>query len=199
MAITAPSVPASGTALLNPTGDYVSVNTAGGTGTGVYVSYQSPPTIAQPAVPASTGTVTNNTGGYVAVAVAGGTVSVIAVNGVTIYAATGNTVIVPPGGNVGLTYTVAPTWTWTAVVDGASQAAGALAQNMQLPPGCSITLIYSVAPTWTWTNPDEIDYAPGFYGSNAQAEAAGWNPYTALPYAQHQVAGQSGLGTGVSN
>lgn len=199
MAITAPSVPASGTALLNPTGDYVNVTTAGGTGTGLYASYQSPPVIATPAIPASPATVTNNSTGYVAVAVSGGTVTVIAVNGTTIYTATGNTVIVPPGGSVGLTYSVLPTWTWTAVVDGVSQASGALAQSIQLPPGCSITLLYTVAPTWTWGNPEEEGYTPGYYASNAQAEAAGWNPYTALPFAQHATLGQSGLATGVSN
>jgi hypothetical protein len=197
--ITAPAVPASGTPAVNTTGQNVSVATSGGTATGAYVSYQAAPPVTTPAVPASTVAATNTTGGYVAVAVAGGTVTVIAVSGVTIYTATGNTVIVPPGGTVAITYSVVPTWTWTAVIAGVSQASGALAVNLPVPPGQSVTLIYSAAPTWTWTNPIDLGYTPGYYAENTGAEAAGWNPYTALPYAQHATLGVSGLATGVSN
>ena len=198
MTITAPAVPASGTAVLNPTGQNVSVSLTGGTVTGVLVSSPTAPVITTPAVPASTVTATNTNNFPVSVAVTGGTVTVIAVNGVTIYTTTGNTVVVPIGGTVAITYTVAPTWAWSALYAGASQTATPAAA-FPVPPGCSITLIYSAAPTWSWINPDDLGYTPGYYGNNAQAEAAGWNPYTALPYAQHAVVGASGLGTGISN
>jgi hypothetical protein len=200
MAVTAPSVPASGTAVANPTGDFVNATLNGtGTTTGIIVTQPNPPVVATPAVPASTVAATNNTGGPVSVAVAGGTVTVIAVNGTTIYTATGNTVVVPPGGTIALTYSVAPTWTWASVVGGVSGNPVSNTSTIDIPPGCSITLIYSVAPGWTWANPDDIDYPSGYYAMNTQAEAAGWNPYTALPYPQHATLGQSGLGTGVSN
>ena len=198
MAVTAPSVPASGTAVANPTGDYVSVGFTGGTGTAAYVAPPNPPAVTTPAVPASTVTATNTNAFPVLVVVTGGTLTVVAVNGTTVGSAAGS-YVVPAGGTIAITYSVAPTWAWSQLVAGFSQASGALAGNLPLPPGCSVTFLYSVAPTWTWTNPIDLDYPPGYYGSNANAEAAGWNPYTALPYPQHATLAQPGLATGVSN
>jgi hypothetical protein len=47
------------------------------------------------------------------VVVTGGTVSDVSVDGVTQYAATGCTVVVPSGKAITLTYSSAPSWTWT--------------------------------------------------------------------------------------
>lgn len=71
-----------------------------------------------PAVPASTSPQSNTTGQPVAVNVIGGTVTAVAVNGVTQTVdgvnIVGGMFIVPSGGTITLTYSVAPTWTWQA-------------------------------------------------------------------------------------
>lgn len=73
------------------------------------------PTAAQlvttPAVPASTTAQFNASGIPVAVTVTGGTVTVISVNG-SATGQTSGTVIVPAGGTIAITYSVAPTWSW---------------------------------------------------------------------------------------
>jgi hypothetical protein len=121
MAVTAPSVPATGVAVTNPTGQWVSVT----------------------------------------IAANGATMTNVSVNGTTV---------------------------------------GTGAGSYQLPPGGTISMAYTVAtPTWTWANPIDLGYTPGYYAENTQAEFSGWNPYTALPYAQHAALGVSGLATGVSN
>lgn len=76
---------------------------------------------------------------------------------------------------------------------------GAGAGNYMVPPGGTITMTYTVAPTWTWNNYLDMSQTPGYYAMNTGAEAAGWNPYTALPYPQHATLGQPNLGSGVSN
>ena len=63
-------------------------------------------------VPASTTAQTNVYGVPMIVTVTGGTVTVIAVNGVTTGLTSGS-FLVPSGGTITLTYSVAPTWTWT--------------------------------------------------------------------------------------
>jgi hypothetical protein len=200
VAVTAPAVPATGVAALNPTGDNVNVTLNGtGTTTGLIVTQPNPPAVNTPAVPASPAVITNTNAFPVSVSVTGGTVTVIAVNGSTVYTATGNTVVVPAGGTLGLTYSVVPTIAFTAVAGGVSGNPVSNTYSIDVPPGCSIIPIYSVAPGWVWTNPDDLGYTPGYYAPNLQAEAAGWNPYTALPYAQHAALGVSGLATGVSN
>lgn len=68
--------------------------------------------VATPAVPASTVAVANPTGQYVSVNIAGGTMTNVSINGITAGAGAGNYMI-PPGGTITMTYSVAPTWTWT--------------------------------------------------------------------------------------
>ena len=70
--------------------------------------------VSTPAVPASTTAQYNNSGQAVAVTVTGGTVTVISVSGVTTGLTTG-TVIVPAGGSIAISYSVAPTWAWAAI------------------------------------------------------------------------------------
>lgn len=76
---------------------------------------------------------------------------------------------------------------------------GAGAGNYSVPPGGTISMTYSVAPTWAWTNPLASSYSPGYSSYNTQAEGAGYNPDTLLPYAQHATGGFTGFATGVSN
>lgn len=203
MAVTAPAVPASGVATANPTGQNVSVSLLTGTVQSVLVSAPNPPVISTPAVPATTVTATNSNAFPVQVVIAanGATISAVTVAGSSVGSAAG-TYVVPAGATIAISYTVAtPTWTWSALVAGVSgNPIGSLPQNYPVPPGCSITLIYtSTAPTWAWADYLDLGYTPGYYGSNSQAEAAGWNPYTSIPYPQHAALGQTGLASGVSN
>lgn len=198
MAVTTPSVPASGTAVQNSTGQNVDVAVTGGTITGIRVDYptgQAPPVTA-PAVPASTTPVTNTNAFPVAVAVTGGTVTVIAVNGTTQFTATGNTVIVPAGGTVAITYSVAPTWTWTAVLAGFSGTSIPSPSSVPLQGSALITLTYSVAPTWAWTDPLDLDPDPGYAQENTGPT---YNEETDEAEPAHTEGGESGLGIGVEN
>lgn len=65
-----------------------------------------------PAVPLSTVPYTNPAPIPATVVVSGGTVSNVSVNGVTVGSGDG-TYTVPQGGTITLTYSAAPTWTWT--------------------------------------------------------------------------------------
>lgn len=194
MAVVQPAVPATAVPVVNNTGDLVGVTVTGGTVQGLLSTPPVGPTIAQPAVPASTGTVTNNNNFPVAVTVSGGTVTVIAVNGTTIYTATGNTVIVPIGGTIGLTYSVAPTWVWTPLYAGQSGNPLSSPQVIGVLPGGSVTMLFTVAPTWAWINPPDYSFE-GYAFENTVD-----NNELTLPWAQpHPEAGEPGLGTGVSN
>lgn len=198
MTVVTPSVPASGTAVANTSGQYVSAAVTGGTITGILVLPSPAQPLIAPAVPASTVQTPNNTGAPVAVTVSGGTVTVIAVGGVT-SGLTAGTVIVPAGSNIAITYSVAPTWTWQQALAGFHGTSIPSPSSVPLPPNSSITLVYSAAPTWAWTNPPASSYSGGYSGYNTQAEGTGYNPDTLLPYAQHATGGFTGLATGVSN
>ena len=65
-----------------------------------------------PAVPASLSPAANTSPLPATVVVSGGTVSNVAVNGVNVGTGDG-TYTVPPGQSIVLTYSAAPTWTWT--------------------------------------------------------------------------------------
>lgn len=201
MTVTAPAVAASGTAVANPTGQWVNVAVTGGTTQAVASSNPAVGAVTTPAVPATTVPVTNtNTFPVLVSANANGaTISAVSVSSVS-QSTTVLTYVIPAGGSITLTYTVAtPTWTWTPLWAGVSGNPIASPYNVSIAPGGSITLTYSAAPTWAWSNPLDEGYAPGYYSNNTQAEASGWNPYTALPYAQHAQLGVTGLATGVSN
>ena len=76
---------------------------------------------ASPSVPASATPVTNTSSLPATVVVTGGTVSNVSVNGVTVGTGDG-TYTVPPGQSVTLTYSAAPTWTWTLQTAAGAQA-----------------------------------------------------------------------------
>lgn len=69
-----------------------------------------------PAVPASTVAATNPFTFPVPVTITGGTVTAVVVNGVT-QGATSGYFLVPVGGTISITYSVAPTWSWATVAD----------------------------------------------------------------------------------
>lgn len=71
-------------------------------------------TVSTPAVPATTVLQYNTTGQGVVVTITGGTMTNVSVNGATVGAGAG-TYYVPPGGNISMTYSVAPTWAWAGV------------------------------------------------------------------------------------
>jgi len=205
MAVTTPSLPATATPVINPTGQNVdvAVTIGSGTVTGINVGWGNNPApgVVTPAVPATTVPVTNTSQFPVAVTIAanGATISAITINGTSQGTAAG-TYIVPAGGTIALSYTVAtPTWTWATTVAGVT---GTLSGTVYvpLPPGCNITLTYSAAGTmsWAWTNPLDEAQRPDFgYPFNSAVPTP--NQYTNLPYAQHATLGLSNLATGVSN
>jgi hypothetical protein len=195
MAVTTPAVPATTIVAPNTTGDQVDVALTGGTVTGVLVTPPVSPVIATPAIPATTVQQVNNNPFPVAVTITGGTVTVVAVNGTTVFTATGVTAVVPAGGNIAITYSVVPTsWVWTPLYAGAAASGGVSGASYPVPPGGGISMIYSAAPTWAWTNPpnfDEINYAAANTVDN--------NELTWPWQIAHEEAGQTGLGEGVSN
>jgi hypothetical protein len=83
------------------------------------------PGISSPAVPLTTVPVTNGTGTVVAVTISAGTLTSVVVNG-TQAGTTSGTYLVPAGGTIAVTYSVAPTWAWALpVTNGAVSAGGA--------------------------------------------------------------------------
>ena len=65
-----------------------------------------------PAVPASLTAVANNTGQDITVVLGGGTVTHVAVNGTDRATSSPANVMLPNGGSIVLTYSVAPVWSW---------------------------------------------------------------------------------------
>ncbi|HEY2638437.1 MAG TPA: hypothetical protein VGI66_00950 [Streptosporangiaceae bacterium] len=194
MALVAPAVAATGVAVPNPTGQDANVTVTGGTVQSVVSVPQSPAQVVTPAVPASTVTATNSNPFYVVVTLTGFTATVVSVNGSSV----GNPaagIVVPPGGTVAVTYTVAGTWAWAAATAGLSGNPIASPSTIECPPGGSITLFYSAAPTWAWSDPLDTEGAPWPAAENTVAisEAA------QLPYPAHTEGGQAGLGDAVSN
>jgi hypothetical protein len=83
-------------------------------------------TVSSPAVPLTTVAVTNGTGTVVAVTISAGTLTFVYVNGVQA-GTTAGTYLVPVGGTISITYSVAPTWAWALPVTSASAVAGGTA------------------------------------------------------------------------
>jgi hypothetical protein len=197
MAITSPAVAASGTAVVNTTGQWAAVAVTGGTITGILVLPLPAQSLTTPAVPASTVTATNSTQFPVAVTMAGGTMTHQAVNAVDQFTnQAGAILVVPAGGTIAITYSVAPTWSWQQILAGFAGTAIASPSSVPVPPNSSITLVYSVAPTWAWTNPAYLDGAPAYASMNSQAS---YSEVTALPWPAHNEGGVTNFALGVSN
>lgn len=81
------------------------------------------PTIGTPAVPATTVAQNNTTGTVVSVTITGGTLTSVKVNTVQV-GTTAGTYLVPVGGNISITYSVAPAWAWALPVTSGSAAQG---------------------------------------------------------------------------
>jgi hypothetical protein len=67
-------------------------------------------------MPASTTAVVNNTGQQVAVNITGGTLTSVVVNGSQV-GTTAGVYPLPPGASMSITYSVAPSWSWTDPLD----------------------------------------------------------------------------------
>lgn len=85
-----------------------------------------PASIAAPAVPATTVAATNTFSSVIAATITGGTLTNVSVNGSTV-GTTAGTYLVPAGGTISITYSVAPTWTWQLPVTNGSVVANATA------------------------------------------------------------------------
>lgn len=198
MAVATPAVPATTVVQQNNTGQWVDCAVTGGTITGILVTGPTPlAPVVTPAVPATTVTAANTNAFPVAVTVAanGATITAITVNGVASGLIVG-TVVVPAGGTVSISYTVAtPTWTWTALAAGFSGTSIPSPSSVPIPPGGAISLVYSVAPTWAWTDP--LD--PGYTGMYAQENLVLISEISQLPWAAHAEGGETGLGVAISN
>lgn len=108
----------------------------------------SQPAPTTPAVPAS-GTPVNNPYTFpVSVTVTGGTVTAVSVDGTGLLTGDG-TVTVPVGGNVSITYSVAPTWSW----------ANANANVAAIPPGQLCNVGYYPGTKAVFLQPGEQIYA----------------------------------------
>lgn len=83
----------------------------------------SAPTVNSPAVPATTVNAANSTGTVVAVTISGGTLTSVVVNG-SQAGTTAGTYLVPVGGTISITYSVAPTWAWALPTISAAVSAG---------------------------------------------------------------------------
>lgn len=103
--------------LITGAGSSIRVDTAATNGTGV----DDGAGFATPAVPSSTTPVTNTSQLPATVIISGGTLTNVAVNGVTVGSGDG-TYTVPAGGTIAITYSVAPTWTWTLATSFGLQA-----------------------------------------------------------------------------
>lgn len=112
--------------------------------------------VSQPAVPATGVAQYNNAGQAVVVTVTGGTVTVIAVSGVTTGLTTG-AVVVPAGGSITLTYSVAPTWAWAALVAASGASPAAVQVAAAAPAGGQAGTI----PQVTWRRGMVLDVPVG--------------------------------------
>ena len=93
-------------------------------------------TVASPAVPLTTVPVTNSTGTVVAVTISAGTLTFVFVNAVQA-GTTAGTYLVPVGGTISITYSVAPTWAWALPTTSASVTAGGTALTFA-PTGTNV-------------------------------------------------------------
>ncbi len=78
-----------------------------------YLTSYATTTPVQPSVPATTAAAQNPNPFPVQVVITGGTLTVVAINGITV-GTTAGTYYLAPGNQIAITYSVAPTWVWTA-------------------------------------------------------------------------------------
>jgi hypothetical protein len=93
-------------------------------------------TVSSPAVPLTTVAAANSTGTVVVVTISAGTLTSVVVNG-TQAGTTAGTYLVPVGGTISVTYSVAPTWVWALPVTSASVTAGGQALTFA-PTGTNV-------------------------------------------------------------
>lgn len=126
---------------------------------------------ATPSIPASTVAVTNTSPLPATVVISAGTLTNVSVNGVTVGTGDG-TYTVPSGGTIAMTYSVAPTWTWTL-----QTAAGAQAY-LQVPAftGTSVTVtVQDSADGSSWANVTGLAFTAVTAAPNTQRLATAGN------------------------
>lgn len=99
--------------------------------------------LGNPAVPATTVAVTNTNPNPVQVVISGGTLTAVKVNGATVGVIAG-TYVVPASGTISITYTVAPTWVWTAA------PASGDPLNLTVPPLATFSTVGAGLPMSEW-------------------------------------------------
>jgi hypothetical protein len=160
----------------------------------------SAPAVASPAVPASTVNATNSTGTVVAVTISAGTLTSVVVNG-TQAGTTAGTYLVPVGGTISITYSVAPTWAWALPQTSASASAGgtsltfaptgtntpfAIGQVLIVDPsGTSDVVTVNGAPTSTSVPVNSLNSA---HNSGVSVTVASLAPYLSSVEAVPQTA-----------
>ena len=131
---------------------------------------------ATPSVPLTTVPVQNTSGLPYSVVVSGGTVTLVTVNGTSVGTGDG-TYAVPAGASIAITYSAAPTWTWTA----APPAYGAQAYLHVFGfTGTDATVAIQGAPdNSTWTTITGLTFAQTTSGPGYQRIAS--SNTTAIP------------------
>jgi len=124
-----------------------------------------------PAVPASNVTATNTSPLPATVVVSGGTVSNVKVNGVSVGTGDG-TYTVPSGATIAITYSAAPTWTWTLQTAFGAQA---YLQVTQIT-GTSVTVaVQDSADGASWANVTGLSFTAVTAAPNTQRLATAGN------------------------
>lgn len=115
------------------------------------------PAVTQPAVPASTVAQQNVNQFPVQVVISAGTITAVVVNGVTVGSGAG-TYTVPANGSISITYTVAPTWVWTALSTSGALADVYAASSPLVVPDMSAQIFSGLAIPSTTYPPDESEW-----------------------------------------
>jgi hypothetical protein len=105
-------------------------------------------TVATPAVPASTVVQQNTYGFPVNALIVGGTVTVVTVNGIQVGSGDG-TYVIPVGGTIAITYSVAPTWLWS----GAAGVVNTDSVQVYRNNVAGYNRLYSLSASQEWETP----------------------------------------------
>jgi hypothetical protein len=129
-----------------------------------------------PSVPATTVAVQNTSPLPYSVVVSGGTVTLVTVNGTTVGSGDG-TYAVPAGASIALTYSAAPTWTWTVAPP--SYGAQAYLQVFAFTGTDATVAVQGSPDNSTWTTISGLTFAQTTSGPGTQRVASSTS--TAIP------------------
>jgi len=115
------------------------------------------PAVSQPAMPASTVAAQNLNLFPVQVVISAGTLTAVTVNGINVGSGDG-TYIVPSGGAISVTYTIAPTWVWTALTSVPAVADVYASSGGSVDPDFSAQILSGAAIPSVSFPPDEAEW-----------------------------------------